>query len=215
MKAVVFDLDGTLLHTMPDLAKAANEALRHMGFPTRTQNDMLSYMGYSGKWLIEQIVAPNATQKQRQTTFELWRSLYIGSDYALSAPFIGVCEAVAELHARGMKLGVLSNKFDAGVRMLTQRHFPDLFDIVRGDLAPAPRKPNPTTLLQMLDEFGVQPKDAAYVGDSIVDVKTARNAGVKMIGVAWGYDQAAPLPLGELDAYAATPSELIDFCLSR
>ena len=93
---------------------------------------------------------------------------------------------------------MLSNKFDEGARRLAERFFPGLFDAVRGDAPPAPRKPDPTTLLRMLDELGVQPSETAYVGDAIVDVHVARNAGVRAIGVSWGYDAANPLPVAGL-----------------
>lgn len=209
IRALIFDMDGTLLHTMPDLAVAANEALAHMGFPTRTQDEMLAYMGYGGQWLIEQIVPEGATDEERRQTFELWRELYIRSDYALTKPFDGMVDTLRQLRRSGVKLGVLSNKFDAGVRALAQQHFPGLFDAVQGDAPPLPRKPNPTTLLQMLEALDAAPEEAAYVGDAQVDVQVARNAGVRMVGVSWGYDQAAPLPVDELDAYIHEPGELL------
>ena len=202
-------MDGTLLHTMPDLIVAANEALVRMGFPTRAEDEMLAHMGHGGQWLIGQIVPENATDEQRQQTFELWRELYIGSDYALTKPYDGMIDTLRQLQLSGMKLGVLSNKFDAGVRTLARRHFLGLFDAVQGDAPPLPRKPDPTTLLQMLETLGVRPEDAAYVGDSQVDVQVARNAGVRAIGVSWGYDQAAPLLIAELDAYVREPHELL------
>ncbi|MBQ9043924.1 MAG: HAD family hydrolase [Eggerthellaceae bacterium] len=209
IRALIFDMDGTLLHTMPDLAAAANEALTRMGFPTRTQDEMLAYMGYGGRWLIEQIVPDGATDEERQQTFELWRELYIGSDYALTEPYKDIVSTLQQLRQSGIRLGVLSNKFDAGVRALAQRHFPGLFDAVQGDAPPLPRKPDPTTLLQMLEALGVRPEETAYVGDAQVDVQVARNADVRMVGVSWGYDQAAPLPIGELDAYIHEPGELL------
>ena len=209
LEAMIFDMDGTLLHTMPDLALAANQALRRMGFPERSHDEMLACMGLGGRQMVELIVPAEATAAQRERTFELWRDLYIESDYALTAPFEGIPEALRDLRARGLKLGIQSNKFDAGVQLLANRHFPGMFDAVRGDEPPMPRKPDPTSLLFMLDQLGVSPDDAAYVGDATVDVRTARNASVKAVGVAWGYDAVSPLPIDELDAYAHTPSELL------
>ncbi len=209
IKAFVFDMDGTILHTLPDLVVATNEALVQMGFPARTYEEVLGFMGDGGARLIERAVPPGTPRELREETFELWRSIYIGSGYPLTEPFPGIVESLEELRRRGAKTAVLSNKFDEGARQLAERFFPGLFDAVRGDAPPAPRKPNPTTLLRMLDELGVQPGEAAYLGDAIVDVHVARNAGVRAIGVSWGYDAANPLPVADLDAYIHDPSELL------
>lgn len=209
VKALVFDMDGTLLDTMPDLAAAANAALAQMCFATRTRMEMHACMGLGGRELIERVVPAAATPEQRQRTFEIWRNLYIASDYELTAPFDGIAKVIRELRQQGIRTAVLSNKFDAGVQALADRHFPGLFDVVHGDTPPAPRKPDPTSLLALIDELGIEPAEAAYVGDSIVDVLTARNAGIKIIGVSWGYDAIAPLPEDELDAYIHSPRELL------
>ena len=209
IKAFVFDMDGTILHTLPDLAAATNEALAQMGFPARTYEEILGFMGDGGARLIERAVPPGTPRELREQTFELWRAIYIGSGYSRTEPFPGVVEVLEELRRRGVKTAVLSNKFDEGARQLADRFFPGLFDAVRGDAPPAPRKPNPTTLLRMLNELGVQPGEAVYVGDAIVDVHVARNAGVRAIGVSWGYDAANPLPVADLDAYIHNPSDLL------
>ncbi len=209
LKAFVFDLDGTLLHTFPDLAKAANKALDHMGFPTRTYDELLAFMGYGGRWLIEQAAPASASADKRQQAFELWRTHYIASGYVETEPFPGTVEVVGELRARGMKTAVVSNKLDEGVRDLVAKHFPGLFDAVRGDLPGVPRKPDAAMLLQVLDEIGVCPEDAAYVGDTNVDVRTARNAGVVAVGVSWGYAKADPLAVSDLDVFIQHPAELL------
>jgi len=203
-------MDGTILHTLPDLAAATNEALGQMGFPARTYDEILGFMGDGGARVIERSVPPDTPPELIWRTFELWRSLYIGCGYALTAPFPGVVDVLEELRERGVKTAVLSNKFDEGTRQLAERFFPGLFHLVRGDAPPAPRKPDPTVLLHMLDTLGVRPCEAAYVGDAIVDVQVARNAGVRAVGVSWGYDAANPLPACELDAYLIEPRELLD-----
>ena len=211
IKAFVFDMDGTLLHTLPDLAAATNEALRQKGFPERSYDEILGFMGDGGARLIERAVPLGTSDDERWQTFDLWRSIYIGSSYHRTEPFPGVLDALRQLRARGVKTAVLSNKFDEGTRLLASRFFPRLFDAVRGDLPPAPRKPDPTTLLAMLGDLGVPPEEAAYVGDACVDVQVARNAGVRAIGVSWGYDASNPLPLDQLDAYIHDPAELLEF----
>lgn len=210
IRALVFDMDGTILHTMPDLAVAANEAFEQMGLPLRTYDELLACMGDGGARLIERAVPAGTPEDETWRTFDLWRRIYIASDYELSRPFPGIEEVLRELRDRGLKLAVLSNKFDEGTRCLAQRFFPGLFDSVRGDRPPAPRKPDPTTLLEMLGELGAGADEAAYVGDAVVDVQVARRAGVRAIGVSWGYDSANPLPIGELDAYIRSPFELLD-----
>jgi len=210
IKAFVFDMDGTILHTLPDLVVATNEALARMGFPERTYDEVLGFMGDGGARLIERAVPPGTSRELCEKTFELWRTIYIGSGYPLTEPFPGIVEALEELRRRGAKTAVLSNKFDEGARQLAERFFPGLFDAVRGDAPPAPRKPDPSTLLRMLDELGVQPSETAYVGDAAVDVQVARNAGVRAIGVSWGYDSANPLRAQELDAYLRKPADLLD-----
>ena len=209
IKAFVFDLDGTLLHTLPDMAKAANDALEHYGFPTHDLCEYEKYMGNGGWKMIHRAVPPNATPEQCGQVFDLWRELYMGSDYALTHPFPGIESVLRELLSRGEMIAVLSNKFDEGARYLVERHFPGMFQAVRGDKPPAPRKPDPTTLLDMLGFLGVAPDEVAYVGDAKVDVEVARNAGVMAVGVSWGYDGADPLPVGSVDAYIHDPSELI------
>ena len=209
IKAVIYDMDGTILDTMPDLAVAANEAFAQMGLPARTHTELLSLMGNGGLYLIEHAVPPDTDPALVEQTFELWRTIYIASSYENTVPFPGVIETLKELRAKGVKTAVLSNKFDAGARVLAERHFPGLFGIVRGDVPPTPRKPDPTSLLHMLDELGVKPNEAAYVGDTTIDVATARNAGVMAVGVSWGYGKTTPLAPNDLDAYIHTPAELL------
>ena len=212
IKVIIFDMDGTILDTLPDLAVATNEALEQMGFPTRSLDEIRGFMGDGGARLIERAVPQGTPPELCRQTFELWRSIYIGSGYALTEPFPGVVEVLEDLRGRGVKTAVLSNKFDEGVQQLAGRFFPGLFDLVLGDAPPAPRKPDPTVLLQMVDELGARPCEVAYVGDAIVDVQVAHNAGVRAVGVSWGYDAANPLPVGQLDAYVHEPSELLAFC---
>lgn len=210
IRAVVFDMDGTLLHTMPDLARAANEAFARMGFPEKTQDQMLAHMGLGGQQLIERIIPEEAGPDVRQEAFDLWRALYIQSDYALTEPFEGMVDAVRAIRALGVKTAILSNKFDEGARKLAELHFPGLFDVVQGDAPPLPRKPDAASLLRVLDMLGVGADEAVYVGDTIVDVQTAHNAGVACVGVSWGYDAAAPLPKDELAAFVREPAELAE-----
>ena len=210
MEALVFDMDGTVLHTLPDLVAAANEAFDALGYPERTEAEALTCMGCGGKHLVQKLMPEGCSQEEQERVFELWRDIYIASDYSLTKPFPGIVDALRALRERGVKTAILSNKFDAGVRDLSSRFFDGLFDMVRGEIEPAPRKPDPTVLLHMLDELNVHPSKAAYVGDTIVDYEVARNAGVAAVGVSWGYDKAQPLPYSDLDYYIHDPAELLE-----
>ena len=210
-KAFIFDMDGTILHTLPDLALAANEALERMGFPARTYDEIHAFMGQGSNRLIEMCCPDSATPAQRRQTFEVWRSIYLQSAYAHTEPFPGITEAIRELRERGVKTAVLSNKFDAGVQVLAQRFFPGLFDASRGEIPPTPRKPDPTSLLQLLDELDVRPAETVYIGDTNIDVELAENAGVALLGVSWGYDAAAPMCKEGLLGYVHSAPELLAF----
>ncbi|HAM16468.1 MAG TPA: HAD family hydrolase [Eggerthellaceae bacterium] len=209
VKAVVFDMDGTILHTLPDLVAAANETFARLGYPARTEAEALACMGSGGRHLVQKLMPAGCTRAEGERAFQMWRDIYIACDYAGTKPFPGIVEALHELRARGVATAVLSNKFDAGVQALAERFFDGLFDLVRGEVPPAPRKPDPTVLLDMLAELGVRPSEAAYVGDTVVDAQVARNAGVLAVGVSWGYDKTEPLPRDELDAYLCDPAELL------
>lgn len=211
LRALVFDMDGTILHSLPDLALATNEALERLGYPTRSYEEILSFMGSGANRLIELALPDGTPPGICKKTFALWRSIYLQSSYANTRPFPGIIEVLNQVRSQGVKTAVLSNKFDAGVQALANRFFCGLFDAARGEIPPTPRKPDPTSLLLLLDELEVAPDEAAYVGDTCVDVQVARNAGLRCIGVSWGYAKTAPLPLDELDAYIDDPRELLDF----
>jgi len=211
IRAFVFDMDGTVLHTLPDLTAVTNLALERMGFPLHTAEEVLTYVGNGAERLVGQACPPGASPEVRKETLKIWQAIYLECGDRYTAPFPGIPEALRDLRACGMKTAVLSNKFDAAVHELADHYFPGLLDAARGEIPPTPRKPDPTMLLEMLEEMGVAPEEAVYVGDTSVDVEVARNAGTKVIGVSWGYDAALPLPIDELDAYIHDASELLEY----
>jgi phosphoglycolate phosphatase len=215
IRAFVFDMDGTILHTLPDLAVVTNLALERMGYPPHTEHEVLTYVGNGAERLIEQATPDYASAEERRRTLDLWRSIYLERGSVLTRPFPGIPEVLRDLRERGMKTAVLSNKFDAAVQELADDFFPGLFDVARGEIPPTPRKPDPTALLQILEEFGVLPHEAVYVGDTSVDAEVARRAGTMAVGVSWGYDAALPLPIDELDCYIHDPVELLTLCPDR
>lgn len=208
-RAYIFDLDGTLLDTLPDLVRLTNMVLEECGWPTHTSDEILSYVGDGGRVLLRR-AAPEGTPPDKiDAAFARWQALYPTYGHALTRPYDGIPETLETLKHAGMKLGVLSNKFDAAAQSVIAEHFPGVFDIVRGECADIPRKPDPAGLERMMSSLGVGPDQTVYVGDSGTDIATAHAARVVSVGVAWGYR-----PLAELEAAGATylalsPAEII------
>ena len=210
IKAVIFDMDGTILHTLPDLTMVTNRTMEQLGYPQHTQEEVETFVGNGAERLVSQACPPGTSPEDCKRALKRWQAIYLECGDDLTEPFPGIVETLRELRSRGVKTAVLSNKFDAAVRELSDHYFPGLLDKSLGEIPPIPRKPDPTMLLQILEEFGVKPEEAAYVGDTSVDVEVARNAGTLAVGVSWGYDAALPLPIDKLDAYINTPSELLE-----
>ena len=196
--AFVFDLDGTLLDTLPDLVRLTNMVLDQQGWPQRTRDEILSYVGDGGRVLMRRAAPQSATDDQIADAFALWQSLYPRYGHELTCPYLGMTETLFQLKGKGAKLGVLSNKFDAAAREVVERHFPGVFDAVVGEGPETPRKPNPTGLFRMLADLGVAGEETAYVGDSGTDMEVAIAVGAFPVGVSWGYR-----PTEELEAAGA------------
>lgn len=211
IKVVVFDMDGTILHTLPDLTVVTNRTMERLGYPLHTEAEVLTYVGNGAARLVGQACPPDISDEDRARALALWQQIYLDYDNALTAPFPGIEETLRELRARGVKTAVLSNKFDAAVQELAEQYLPGLFDVARGEIPPTPRKPHPDALLQIVEQLGATPEETIYVGDTSVDAETARNAGTKVVGVSWGYDKVLPLPIDELDGYIHEARELLDF----
>ena len=211
IKAVVFDMDGTILHTLPDLTVVTNRAMEQMGYPLHTQEEVLTYVGNGAARLVNQACPAGTPEADRKHTLALWQQIYLDYDNALTAPFPGIEDMLHKLRERGIKTAVLSNKFDAAVQELAEQYLPGLFDVSRGEIPPTPRKPHPGALLQIIEQLGATPAETIYVGDTSVDAETARNAGTKIVGVSWGYDKALPMPIDDLDGYIHEPHELLRF----
>ncbi len=208
---LIFDLDGTLLHTLPDLVVLTNAALQDQGFPARTEEEIHSFVGNGVQALMYQAVPSTATPEQAETAMRRWKELYPIIGNKLTAPYPHIPEVLAKLKEQGVHLGVLSNKFDQGVQDVINLYLPGIFEVIHGESETIPRKPDPTGLLRTIEELGSTPARTAYVGDSGVDVAVARNAGVFSIGVSWGYHDAEQLKEKEADVVIADAQELLRF----
>ena len=208
-RAYIFDLDGTLLNTLPDLVRLTNMVLSENGWPERTSDEILSFVGNGGRVLLGRAAPTGTPDALLDEAFSRWRELYPTYGHAMTRPYEGIPEVLAKLKAAGAKLGVLSNKFDAAAQAVIEEQFPGVFHLVRGECEEIPRKPDPAGLRYMMKQLGVQPTDVLYVGDSATDVKTAHNAGVACVAISWGYQSREALMAAGATAIIDNPFDLL------
>lgn len=207
--AFIFDLDGTLLDTLPDLVIVTNRALEEEGFPPRTEMEILSYIGSGIKSLLTQALPENTDEGSINKVLQRWKDLYSAHGNDHTEEFTGMSILLEDLKQRGKKLGVLSNKFEAGVKLLMEEYFPGVFDITHGESDEIPRKPDPAGLLRTINELGVTPEQAVYIGDSPNDILTAHKIGVYAMGVSWGYHKVMDLKKADADLMALVPGDIL------
>lgn len=207
----VFDLDGTLLDTMPDLIMVTNKTLEHFGRPIHTDEEILSYVGDGAQRLIYRAMPQGTPDDVCVEALVYWKELYPQIGLELTKPYAHMPEALAQLKGQGCKLAVLSNKYEGGVKDVIPKFLPHLFDVLHGECEGIPRKPDPTGLLRTISELGSTPERTAYVGDSAGDIKVARNAGTFAIGVDWGYNPVSVLQDAGADVILSDPTQLLDF----
>ena len=200
-KLAIFDLDGTLINTIADLATATNFALSQQGYPTHETNAYLYFVGNGINKLFERALPENKkSQENILKTREIFVPYYDVHNTDLSVPYDGIEEVLKALQAKGMMLAVASNKYDAATKKLIKHYFPDIkFIAVLGQREQFPTKPNPAVINEIIELANVTKEEVVYVGDSGVDMQTGINAGVCTIGVAWGFR-----PKSELESYKPT-----------
>lgn len=208
--AYIFDLDGTLLDTLPDLVHLTNMVLSECGWPERSRDEVLSYVGNGGRDLLRRAAPSRVSDGQIDKAFRKWRDLYPVYGHACTKPYEGIPETLDRLKENGAKLGVLSNKFDAAVRQVIDDHFPGVFDMAWGECEEVPRKPDPTGLSLMLQRLGVASSQAVFVGDSATDMLVAERANVYSVGVAWGYQSVQALRSAKARAIVYNPTDLLN-----
>lgn len=184
-KAVLFDMDGTLLDTLADMAAAVNHILSVHGYPLRTVEEVRAFVGNGARKLMERALPPDVTGDAFEALLEECRQWYEAHACVKTAPYPGVPAVLAALHRAGVRCAVVSNKPDGATRELAARFFPGLPAFGQQDGIPA--KPAPDMVYHALAELGVEASAAAYVGDSEVDVALARNAKLPLIAVSWGF----------------------------
>ncbi|MDO5536984.1 MAG: HAD-IA family hydrolase [Desulfovibrionaceae bacterium] len=209
--AFVFDLDGTLLDTLADIALAANTLLERHGWPAHPLDSYRRFVGSGFRMLVRRAMPPDALAGLDEAALDALvregKELYSAGLWVKTAPYPGVTDALKALSARGCRLAVLSNKPDEQTARLVEHFWPGLFEIVRGGREGVPLKPDPAALLAIVKEFGLAREQVGYVGDSDVDMLTAANAGLFSLGVTWGFRGEAELAAAGAGALIREPGE--------
>lgn len=208
---IIFDLDGTLLDTLNDLHAAVNHALTEMAFPTRSLDQVRQFVGNGVARLMERAVPPGTSPADTARALAIFKDYYARHSMDATAPYPGVPELLQALRANGCKTAVVSNKFDGAVKALMEDFFPGLLDLSAGEdeAHGIPKKPHPAMVLRCMETLGADPKTTVYVGDSDVDIETAKNAGLPCISVTWGFRDRAFLTAHGAATFAHTPEELL------
>ena len=214
VQAVVFDMDGTILDTIDDLADSVNHVLRENGYPERTRDEVLRFVGNGIGKLVERALPQGHTLREYETVFAQFTGYYKMHMNDKTRPYEGVVLLMEKLKADGYKLAIVSNKFQDGVDELRRKYY-SAVDVAIGERQGLAKKPAPDSVFKALELLGVPPKNAVYVGDSEVDFQTAQNAGIPCISVLWGFRSRKELEACGACEFAETPLQVYDIIKSR
>ena len=207
----IFDLDGTLLDTLGDLAASVNYALRTHGMPEHSIDDVRRFVGNGVRKLMQRAVPDGESNPDFEATFATFRQHYLAHSLDTTRPYDGVPGTLEALKARGCRLAVVSNKMMAATQELCRHFFPDTIEVAIGEheAEGIRRKPAPDTVFAALRQLRVGKEGAVYVGDSDVDIQTAANAGLPCISVLWGFRDRDFLIQHGAKTFISAPSELL------
>ena len=186
-KTYIFDLDGTLLSTLADLAASTNYALRTHHMPERSLDEVRRFVGNGVKKLMERAIPDGLNNPLFEETFATFRQHYMQHNLDTTQPYPGIMQLLEQLKAEGKNIAVVSNKFYAATRELGRQFFGDLVPVAIGEREDIRKKPAPDTVIEALRELGVDKEGAVYIGDSDVDIMTAKNSGMPCVSVLWGF----------------------------
>ncbi|WP_167956165.1 HAD family hydrolase [Anaerosporobacter faecicola] len=206
----IFDLDGTILDTLKDLAVTINYALRLHGYPERTMQEVRHFVGNGIRKLVERAVPENATEADIDQVFQSFTTYYKEHCMDYTKPYEGIMEMLEKLRQAGYKTAVVSNKADYAVKILCEQYFPGAFDAYVGERENVRKKPYPDSVNEVLNNLHVKREDAVYIGDSDVDIETARNASMDHIIVDWGFREHEFLVEHGAKVICSKPEEILE-----
>jgi phosphoglycolate phosphatase len=205
----IFDLDGTLLATLQDLADSANHALQSYSMPEHTVEEVRMYVGNGVKKLMERAVPGGLNNPDFDEVYAAFRKHYMLHSLDTTKPYDGVTELLTQLKERGKHIAVVSNKFYAATQELCHHFFGDLVEVAIGEREDIRKKPAPDTVMAALRQLGVTQSRAVYIGDSDVDVDTAKNCGIPCISVLWGFRDKDFLINHGATTFVSRPEEIL------
>ncbi len=209
-KAVVFDLDGTLLNTLEDLRDSVNYALKKYSYPSHTLSEIRSFVGNGIGTLIHRALPFDVSEDVFQKVFDAFKAYYAEHCNVKTCPYDGIISLLERLKKENYRLAIVSNKADFAVKSLNRDYFNSLIDVAMGEHEGVRRKPEPDMVLNVLEMMNVPKNETIYIGDSDVDIKTAYNAGLDCIVVDWGFRDRDFLIKNGAKIIVSTPEELID-----
>ena len=209
INTIIFDLDGTLLNTLEDLHACFNHAIQTYGYPTRSLEEIKSFVGNGIKKAIERALPYKIADEELEKIVEYFRQYYKEHMLELTKPYEGILELLEELKKRNYKLAVVSNKYDDAVKDLVRNYFGEFIDVAIGEGYGVRKKPEADGVLKAINELGVKIENCIYIGDSDVDIKTAQNVGVPCISVLWGFREESFLKENGGNIFAKDPKDII------
>jgi len=211
-KIIIFDLDGTLLNTLDDLADSTNIVMKAFGYPQHSKEDIRNFVGNGVAKLIERAIPNGKENKNYNKCLDMFKEIYPKNMYNKTAPYQGITDMLKNLKEKGLIIAVVSNKFDLAVKELCEKYFPNLIDFCAGENEKEGirKKPAPDTVLKVLEQYNLKNNDAIYVGDSEVDIQTAQNSDMPCISVSWGFKDREFLTNNGAKIIINTPTEITD-----
>lgn len=209
-KLIIFDLDGTLVDTASDIASAVNMMLEHYGLPIHSEDNVRKMIGKGAKNLIFQALpSTHRGEEALNEALEYYRGCYDRNLIVKTHVYSGIRDVLCELKDRGVQMAILSNKDERQVKTIADTLLPNMFVSVNGFTIKFPHKPAPDAVYDIIDRYGANKDDVAFVGDSSIDVITAKNAGVLSVGVTWGFAGEAAFDLAAPDVVVTSPEQLL------
>lgn len=209
-EAVIFDLDGTLLNTLEDLRDSVNYSLRLHGMPERSTEEIRHFVGNGVQRLMELAVEEGCCKEKLDSAFAAFKAHYAVHCNDKTGLYPGIEELLSELKTKGFAMAIVSNKYYEGVQILKEQYFKEYLSVAIGEKEGIRKKPAPDTVLEALRELGIPKEKAVYVGDSEVDIATAKNTGMDCITVAWGFRSRCEQERAGAKVFVQTPGEIIN-----